>query len=305
MALFGRRRGTSAPAAPRETSRFTAEATALGWEPLDATACKGDLDTVVHESSRELYGLPPVERFATDYEPHWTHYHDVFRATIGGRRVLLANGHTNVKVRINESASDIKGTSVCAVELPAPLPIALIQPRGLPTHYREFPEQATGDAEFDRRFRMTVVSALGSADTTPEMRKLIMARDDWLFRTAEALLVSVAVDAYETVDEMRARIDDVLAIIAAIPESTMSGRVDHSTDDLVARIDKIESVEDAIAFLQDLTPNERERLATSGTPLAKFADVTTPEQAMERFQSLPQQEQFQLLTTFSRVEEGG
>ena len=61
MALFGRRRGTSAPAAPRETSRFTAEATALGWEPLDATACKGDLDTVVHESSRELYGLPPVE----------------------------------------------------------------------------------------------------------------------------------------------------------------------------------------------------------------------------------------------------
>jgi hypothetical protein len=290
-----------------ETSRFTAEATALGWEPLDATACKGDLDTVVHESSRELYGLPPKDSYAagTAVAEHQTHYHDVFRATVDGRRVLLANGHTNVKIRINERASDIKGTSVCAVELPAPLPIALIQPRGLHTHYREFPEQATGDAEFDRRFRMTVVSKLGTSDTTPEMRKLIMARDDWIFRTAEALLVSVAVDAYETVDEMRARIDDVLAIVAAIPESTMSGRVDHSTDDLVARIDKIESVEDAIAFLQNLTPDERERLADSGTPLAKFADVTTPEQAMERFESLSQPEQFQLLTTFSRVEEGG
>ena len=62
-------------------------------------------------------------------------------------------------------------------------------------------------------------------------------------------------------------------------------------------------MEDAIAFLQGLTPDERERLARSDTPLAAFADVRTPEEAMARFGSLPEARRMQLLAMFARVDE--
>jgi hypothetical protein len=44
-------------------------------------------------------------------------------------------------------------------------------------------------------------------------------------------------------------------------------------------------------------------LAQSNTPLAAFADVTTPEQAMARFESLDVQQRMQLLGMFQRVED--
>ena len=69
-----------------------------------------------------------------------------------------------------------------------------------------------------------------------------------------------------------------------------------------ARISRLEDVDDAIAFLQDLTPAHRERLGRSDTPLAAFADVQTPEEAMARFRSLPESQRVQLLAMFMRVE---
>ena len=70
----------------------------------------------------------------------------------------------------------------------------------------------------------------------------------------------------------------------------------------MARISRLDGVEDAIAFLQDLTPADRERLGRSDTPLAAFADVRTPEEAMARFGSLPESQRMQLLAMFMRVE---
>jgi hypothetical protein len=54
--------------------------------------------------------------------------------------------------------------------------------------------------------------------------------------------------------------------------------------------------------LQDLTPDERERLARSGTPLAAFADVRTPEEALARFGALPEAQRMQVLAMCSRVD---
>ena len=45
-----------------------------------------------------------------------------------------------------------------------------------------------------------------------------------------------------------------------------------------------------------------ERLARSDTPLAAFADVRTPEEAMARFGSLPESQRMQLLAMFMRVD---
>ena len=39
-------------------------------------------------------------------------------------------------------------------------------------------------------------------------------------------------------------------------------------------------------FLEQLSPDDRQRLAQSNTPLAAFADVATPEQAIARLESL-------------------
>jgi hypothetical protein len=137
---------------------------------------------------------------------------------------------------------------------------------------------------------VTVLPGLPVVELTPELQRLLMARDDWLFRTEGNELICGSQDPFGSVNEMLQRIEAVLAFVAAIPTSTMSACVDHSEDDLMVRID---SVDDAIAFLQQLTSADRERLARSNTPLSTFADVTTPEQAVDRFQKLEPAQQMQ------------
>ena len=99
------------------------------------------------------------------------------------------------------------------------------------------------------------------------------------------------------------RVGEVMGIVAAIPASVLPAHMDHSADDLVARLSKIDSVEGAIAMLQQLTPGEREQLARSDTPLAAFADVQTPEEAMARFGSLDAQRRMQIIAMFTRAED--
>jgi hypothetical protein len=80
-------------------------------------------------------------------------------------------------------------------------------------------------------------------------------------------------------------------------------RIDHAADDLVARAAKLTSLDQALAFLQGLTPDERDRLAASDSPLAVMADVRTPEEAMARFQTLDQQKKMELFAMVMRVKD--
>ncbi len=65
---------------------------------------------------------------------------------------------------------------------------------------------------------------------------------------------------------------------------------------------ELESVDDAIAFIQTLSAEDRERLARSPTPLARFADVKTPEEIMERFMSLDMNARLQVLAMFDKTQ---
>ena len=196
----------------------------------------------------------------------------------------------------------MKGVAVCVVELPSILALASVQPRRLKHPVvRGLPETPTGDASFDEQFRVVTAPVLGAIPVTPEMQRLIMAHDDWSFRTERYRFACVRKDPFDSVEEMVQRIDEVLAIVAAIPSSVLPDRVDHSQDDLVARIAELDSVDDALEFLQHLTAGDREQLARSNTPLAAFADVTTPEEAIARFQAMDQGHQMQLLAMFERV----
>ena len=58
-----------------------------------------------------------------------------------------------------------------------------------------------------------------------------------------------------------------------------------------------------MAFLQGLTPADREQLARSGSPLAALADVRTPKEAMARFRGLDQPRKMQLMMMFMEVKD--
>ena len=66
----------------------------------------------------------------------------------------------------------------------------------------------------------------------------------------------------------------------------------------------IDTVEQALAFLQQLSDADRQRLAASPTPLAKFADVRSPDEAIARMMALPEMERLQLLAMFQKANAG-
>ncbi len=303
MPLFRRRHDESAPAAPVvEESRFASAAAGRGWQPVAGSTA---FDSPMHEAIRQTtyvfngqYSYSMGDQI--DYVPQ---LHDVFRADRDGRTVIVANAFTNMRPGL-AGARGVKGVSVCTVEIPALISVACVQPRKFKPSVMHIPEQPTGDAAFDERFLVLASPGLPPIDFTPGLRSVISAREDWIFRVHEYLFTCFGEAPFDSVDEIAQRIDDVLAVVSEFPESVMPKRVDHSQDDLLARIRKLDSVDDALAFLQQLTPDDREHLAKSDTPLAGFADVQTPEEAIARFQGLDPAKQLQILAMFERVDDG-
>ena len=70
------------------------------------------------------------------------------------------------------------------------------------------------------------------------------------------------------------------------------------------RIERISTVEEALAFLQQLSDGDHQRLAQSNTPLAAFSDVRTPDEAMERLQTLDVADRMKLFGMFQGLQGG-
>ncbi len=229
-------------------------------------------------------------------------FEDVFRADRDGRRILVANAVFHPNPGLVGSKVGLRRVAVCVVELPSVMALGAVQPRSYRHEIlRHWPECPTGNRAFDERFRVRAGGLGGSFELPATVQGLVMARDDWIFRVQVTWFICVTPEPFSSIDEMVQRIDQVLAVVAAFPTTVLAARVDHSDEDLLRRIGELDSVEDAIAFLQEVTPADRERLAQSDTPLAAFADVTTPDQIIERFQSLDQAQQLQLLAMFDHA----
>src|SRR5262249_22004324 len=145
----------------------------------------------------------------------------------------------------------------------------------------------TGNPAFDDRF--VVVTAGGDLLRpllTPEVQQRIAARDDWAIWLQDTYLVSIAKGRFNAGYEMGQQVAQTRAMVARPPASVVPRQVDPSVDDLLVRINRLNSVEDALAFLRTLTPDERGRLARSNTPLAAFADVRSPAEAMVRLEAM-------------------
>jgi hypothetical protein len=324
MALFGRRKNETQgipggiprefpggspgpvpggfPAQPVGASALGQAAFTQGWQPVGSQPFDGHLEGRVPAITRCLWGMSRSENLQSQHAG--TNYRDAFRGSIDGRNVTVANAWTYLLPPGVRRDPGFGGTGCCVVELPSTLPIVCIQPRRIHA-VLGMHATPTGSPEFDQRFIVNAVPTgmLGDPQQmlTPEVQQRIMARDDWVFVAERYLLGCFSRGPFGSFDEATQRLGEVLAIVAAIPESVLPSHVDHSQDDLVDRISRITSVEDALAFLQGLTQNDRERLAQSSTPLAAFADCRTPDEAMARFQSLDQGQRMQLIAMFSEV----
>ena len=323
MALFGRRKdGTQGipggiprqfpggppgqvpggfPGQAGGSSLLAQAAFAQGWQPVGSQPFDGRLEGRVPAVTGCLWGMSRSENLQSEHIG--TTYHDAFRGSVDGRMVTVANAWTYLLPPGVRRDPGFGGVGACAVELPSALPILCVQPRRIHAVLGGMHEVPTGSPEFDQRFIVNAATALGDARQvlTPEVQQRIMAREDWVFCAEGYLLGCFSRGPFRSFDEATQRLSEVLAIVAAIPESVLPSRVDHSQDDLIDRISRLTSVEDALAFLQGLTPGDRERLAQSDTPLAVFADCQTPEEAIARFQSLDERQRLQIITMFSQV----
>jgi hypothetical protein len=300
MPLFGRRHQAPAHSVPPEIPGLADSAAAQSWQPMAGRPFGPKIVDVVHDITRAMYGVP--RRMPHQGTIGATMCHDAFRASIGGRTVIVANARTYIEPGLFQGGSGVPVVAVCAVELATIAPLTYVQPRQFP-HMMAGPESSTGNPAFDGQFRVTTVNPAIGELLTPDVQQRIMARDDWVFWLGDYLLACISKGKFHTVSDVTSRIAEVLALVTAIPDTVLPSQVDHSADDLTARVSRLNGVEDALALLQDLTPADREQLARSNTPLAAFADVQTPEEALARFGSLDPQHRMQLLAMFSRVDD--
>lgn len=305
MSLFRRRRIAGANDRPSPAGLLEMAA-AEGWQPAGGQPFDGHLETAVHTITLAMYHVQRHEaplRGVTRIGR--TVFTDAFRADVDGRAVVVANAWTNLQSEIRYSDVVWAGAAVCAAELPTVLPYASVRPRGADA--MPGTPRPTGNAAFDERFVVAGTPEGVGADIgemlTAQVQQLMMAREDWFFQFERYTLGCISKAPFRSAEEVRQRVDQVLAIVAAIPASIVPDHVDRANDDLIARIDQLTSLDDAMTMLQQLTPEDRGRLAQSDSPLAAFADVTTPQEAMARFRNLDQPRRLQLMAMFMRVKD--
>jgi hypothetical protein len=297
------RRGTARGIDIAPVPDLAEHARGRGWEAVDASRpFDGHLEDAAHLATLSLRLRTRADTFVRErLRIGNTEFRDAYRFDVDGRRVTIANAWTNIQAEIRHSPDEWRGISVCAVELSTMLLLRSVQPSSMPALANVAPVH-TGDVAFDERFR--TVGAPGSTDVlTDEVRARISARDDWILWFERSLLGCFGKFAFAAASEVDDRVAEVLDLVAHLPADLVPTRVDHSHDELLARVSQLRTVDDALAFLQGLSPDERAGLAASDTPLAAFADVATPDEAAARLQSLDQQQRLELFAMFSRAKD--
>jgi hypothetical protein len=273
---------------------------AAGWAPVPGPLVEGVLDTSVHEITRAMYGVPRGigNTALRGIRVNDTRIEQVHRTELTGRAVSVANAWTVIEPEIRKPQIDFnpdhdKGVGVCAVELGTVLAVHRVESKryALVATGRTI---ETGDPAFDERFCVSVLMDGADVLFTPEVRSRIMIRDDWSFVAERNLLGCVVKGPFGNGAEAAQVAQQVLDVVTGFPAS-VSPLVDHSTDDIIERATRITSLEEAIAFLQGLSDDERARLRASPTPLAALADARTPEEAMATFHGLDRDKKLQLM----------
>ena len=301
MSLFTRLRAAQKAPEPPAVPGLAEVLQARGWRPVSGRPFDGHLEDKVHDLSRAMYGVPRGSNTAQmGIRVGGTEFRDAFTTRVTGHDVVVANAWTEIETQLRYATVEWHGAAVCGVSLPAFVPLDEVQSRKLsPVVFT--PPTATDDPRFDACF-VTTGPPSGPAEVlTPDVRERMLVRDDWSFVFERYWMGCVTKHGFQSPDEVLERVDAVLAVVAALPAALVPAEMDRSGDDLAARIEGLRSIDEAMAFLQGLTDDDRRRLAESSSPLAAFADVQTPQEAMARLHSLPQAQQMQLFGMFMRI----
>ena len=247
MRLFRRHRDDPADDLPSPAG-LAEFARAHGWEVAGERPFDGHLEEGVHRVTLAIHRVPSNTAQA-GIRVGLTVFRDSYRTSINGRTVVVSNGWTNIQTEIQHAPDHWRGVAVCAAEMPSLLGLASVHPTSLRGAVGG-PTVTTGNPAFDQRF-----VAVGAPDDTPalltpQVQQRIIARDDWTFWIERYLFGCITPGAFESIDEIRGRIDEVLGIIDAIPTSVLPDHIDHSADDLIAQISRLTSLEEALAWLQ-------------------------------------------------------
>lgn len=190
-------------------------ATSQGWRPLGGNPISGMLQSFAHDTTRVMYGAPRdmVRPGGSGIRVTSTVYRAAYGGTLHGRDFEVANGWTSI--------IELRPIAVCALELPVIVPLTWIELQrfGSAAPLREV---STGDAAFEQRFLVSTQDpAFAEALLTPEIRQLMMGRDNWVFILAGNRLGCLAREAFTSADYVLRRLAEVQAIVAAIPPSVM------------------------------------------------------------------------------------
>ncbi len=287
------------PVVPAPIPGLAEAMAAQEWETVDVALFSGHLEDQVMTVTRSLYGAPQPHP-AVAARAGGTAFGDAFCGVVNGRTVVVANSWTGLGGENGSDASAPMGVAVCVAELASRLSIRCVQPRQLPP-VSTLPAVPTGNPAFDERFAVAVAPGPPQPMMLPEVQQRFMAHDDWVFLAERYRLVCVSRGTFRSPEEMGTRINEIVALVAAFPIPAPLGPANPSVDDLLARNPPINTLPEALAFLQNLNPTDREMLARSNTPLAAMADVQTPDEALERYKSLDQSQKTEIMGTFMRA----
>jgi hypothetical protein len=207
-------------------------ATRQGWQPGGGLPLDGLFEADMQGIAASMYASPGGLPGDDDTDP--VSFSDVYRGRLDGRGVIIANAWVAVPSR--DGLPGTEGLSVCAVELSSVTGVLSVQPRAYPV-VLSLPEIATGHPAFDARFVVQAAAEAPRASLfdrvparpaaaddglarqllTEQVRRLMLTRDDWVFRARRYLLCCVGREPFRGPAEIGDRIAEALAIAAAIP----------------------------------------------------------------------------------------
>lgn len=224
-------------------------AASQGWRPLGDSPFDGFLADFTHEATRVMYGAPRGQVYgSTSIRAAGTVYRDAYGGAAGGRAFSVANAWTSI--------GELRPVAVCVAELPVIVPLTWVQPRRFAAVMITRPIPA-GDAAFAERFVVHGQDpAFAQALLTAEVRELMMARDDWIFVLERVRLACLAREAYASAEDVRLRLAQVQAVLAAIPPSVVPPAAEQAPG-LLENLREAASPEDAKARLAAMTGDQR------------------------------------------------
>ncbi len=192
-------------------------AASQGWHPAGEAPINSEALDFVHDAARTMYGAPRPGIATYRVRVTETVYRDSYRGQVDGHDLLVANGWTSIV--------ELHAVSVCQIQLGWFLSEPVwIEPARYISIMAQFRQIETGDPPFDRQFRVhTAHPQIARQVLSPDVRGLMMARDDWFFFLGGTDLLCVCREGYRSPDDLRARLAEVSGIARAMPApATMS-----------------------------------------------------------------------------------